>query len=94
MRITDRELLTAVQPLQNKMIQFTATSTGQLTAGEVQLMKVYYSDLQERANGQMPRVFNSSCGSCIRDTFAIYASWYMRVKAELEVIVPVKRGKK
>jgi len=93
MRISDKQLLEALEPLENKMIQFTANSSGQLTAGEVQLMKVHYPDIQERANGQMAKTFCTTCGASIRDTFTIYSSWYLRTKAELDVVVPVKKGK-
>jgi len=76
--MTDKELLQALEPLKDKIEQFTATASGSLSPDEVQLMKVLYPELQERAMNQLPRVFNASCGSCIRETFGIYCSWYQR----------------
>jgi hypothetical protein len=80
---TDKELLQALQPLEEKFKEFEKSDGCQLGAGDVQLLKQLYPDMQQRAMGAMPRVFTSSCSSCVKEVFRVYTSWYLRVKGEL-----------
>ncbi len=84
MRKTDKELLEALSPLEDKMTRFTTTGGGSLGSGEVQLLSQLYLDLQERAQGQLPRTFCTSCSTQIRDAFTIFSSWYNRTKGDIE----------
>ena len=81
--MSDKELLKALEPLEDKFNEFSKYDGCQLSAGEVQLLKQLYPELQSRAQGGLPRVFTSSCSSCVKSVFGVYTSWYLRVKGEL-----------
>lgn len=82
--MNDKELVDKLKPLKNRMIQFAASGGRILTANYVQLMKDVYLESQIRILNQLPRTFNASCSSCIKNTFEIYSSWYFKTKGELE----------
>ena len=76
--MSDKELLKALEPLEEKFKEFAKFDGCQLGAGEVQLLKQLYPNLQERAQGGLPRVFTSSCATCVKEVFRVYTSWYLR----------------
>ncbi len=81
--MTEDEFFNKLKPLEPKMAAYQQTQGGSLTANEVAILKELYPVLKGMANDGLPRVFKSSCGSCIREVFAVYASVYFRIKEGL-----------
>jgi len=90
--MTDKELLKALQPLEKKMQQFSTSKSGYLTPEDLGIIRKTYPDMQQRALGNLGRVFNTSCSACIRDVFSVYCSWYFREKEKHKA--PIKAPKK
>jgi hypothetical protein len=80
--MTDKEFYNKLKELEPKMELFNSTRGGSLSIDDVNLIKSIYTKLVELSSGHINRNFNTSCSTCIRETFQILISVYYRLKEQ------------
>ena len=80
--MTNQEFVEKLRPLEAAMAAFAKTGGGNLTASEVGILKELYPVLKSMAPDGLPRVLKSTCGSCVREVFAVFTSVYFRLVGE------------
>jgi hypothetical protein len=76
--MTDKEIIEALMPLEDKMIQYATTSSVMLTQDDIKLMKEVYAHYNNLAGGQLPTIFNTGCSSCIKQVLSYYITFYFK----------------
>ncbi len=73
------QIYEALKPLVPVMNTFKETRDGQLKADQVAILKDVHSDVNVFCGGCLPRVFNTNCGSCVREFFEVVISFFDRL---------------
>jgi hypothetical protein len=80
----DKELINQLTVLDAKFNQYAESGKVLLKAGELQLLKKLYPELQLRAQGQLPQVFNTGCSSCVEIAFNTFMGYYFKTKPTVQ----------
>jgi len=82
--MSDKELINELTILDTKFCQYAVTGKVPLKAAEIQLLKKLYPELQLRAQGQLPQVFNTGCSSCVEIAFNTFMGYYFKTKPTIQ----------
>lgn len=78
--MTETELYDKLKPLEPTMLQYIESKSGYLSPEANAIIKECYPTLLAMSSGGLPRVYKSSCSSCVKTVFNTVCSLYFRLK--------------